>query len=67
MLTMESSFLIVGPVAVGGPRTVTALLGADNITLSDVMFGDVWVCSGQSNMQFQLSEVFAFSHDKFIF
>ena len=28
------------------------------ITLHDVLFGDVWVCSGQSNMQMTLSEIF---------
>jgi len=26
-------------------------------TLSDVVFGDVWVCSGQSNMQFALPQL----------
>ena len=28
-----------------------------SVTLSDVLFGDVWVCSGQSNMQFALPQV----------
>ena len=28
-----------------------------SVTLSDVLFGDVWVCSGQSNMHFALSQV----------
>ena len=27
------------------------------ITLSNVLFGDVWFCGGQSNMQFTLSQV----------
>ena len=27
------------------------------ISLVDVMFGDVWVCSGQSNMAFSLAHV----------
>jgi len=31
------------------PFTVT-VAGANEITLSDVLLGDVWVCSGQSNM-----------------
>ncbi|MDR0532348.1 MAG: sialate O-acetylesterase [Verrucomicrobiales bacterium] len=31
--------------------------GGDNrITVSDVMVGDVWLCSGQSNMEFKLSQ-----------
>ena len=25
--------------------------------ISDVMFGDVWICSGQSNMEFSVSQV----------
>jgi sialate O-acetylesterase len=29
-----------------------------SITLNDVLFGDVWICSGQSNMQFSVSGMF---------
>ncbi len=29
--------------------------GLERIVLNDVLFGDVWVCSGQSNMEFQMS------------
>src|ERR1700678_4512356 len=28
------------------------------ITIHDVLFGDVWICSGQSNMQFTVSMMF---------
>ena len=28
-----------------------------SINISDVLFGDVWVCSGQSNMGFNLQDV----------
>jgi sialate O-acetylesterase len=30
----------------------------ETITLDDVLFGDVWLCSGQSNMQFSVSGMF---------
>lgn len=30
----------------------------DDATLSNVLFGDVYVCGGQSNMQFTVSSVF---------
>ena len=36
---------------------VTASSSLGNVTLNDVLFGDVWLCSGQSNMEFQLSGV----------
>ena len=45
----------------GGPYTIVATSvvnkTAVNITLNDVLFGDVWLCGGQSNMQFTVSQV----------
>lgn len=35
----------------GGPLTMT-ISGSNKITYSDVLIGDVWLCSGQSNMEF---------------
>ncbi|MGH8027076.1 MAG: sialate O-acetylesterase, partial [Pseudoxanthomonas sp.] len=34
----------------GGPYTLTATAGALEQTIGDVLVGDVWLCSGQSNM-----------------
>ena len=31
-----------------------------SVTLEDVLFGDVWVCSGQSNMEQPISEVISY-------
>ena len=43
------------PMAVGGPYTLTAAIpGGPRETASDVMLGDVWLCSGQSNMEMQV-------------
>ncbi|MEO8077430.1 MAG: sialate O-acetylesterase [Acidobacteriota bacterium] len=39
-------------LAAGGPYTLTAKAGADTATASDVLVGDVFLCSGQSNMAF---------------
>lgn len=41
----------------GGPYALSARTGGLSQTLSDVMVGDVWLCSGQSNMEFQLRQV----------
>lgn len=40
--------------AYGGPYTVT-LNDGESIVLSNVMIGEVWVCSGQSNMEMPLA------------
>ena len=41
--------LPTGPA--GGPYTLTVKSGKESLTLSDVMVGEVWICSGQSNME----------------
>jgi sialate O-acetylesterase len=44
------------PMAAGGPYTM--LLEASNtITIHDILIGDVWICSGQSNMELQMRRV----------
>ena len=37
--------------AAGGPYTLTVRSGKESLKVSDVMLGEVWVCSGQSNME----------------
>ncbi|XP_061137675.1 sialate O-acetylesterase-like isoform X1 [Syngnathus typhle] len=46
------------PIEAGGPYNVTATLQNSSATLMDVLFGDVWLCSGQSNMYFEMSKIF---------
>jgi sialate O-acetylesterase len=41
--------------AAGGPFEVT-VTGSTEIKLSNVLAGEVWVCSGQSNMQFSVGQ-----------
>ncbi len=38
----------------GGPHTVT-IKGDITIVLEDILLGEVWICSGQSNMEWPLS------------
>jgi sialate O-acetylesterase len=42
------------PLPVGGPHELT-VMGNNKIVLSDVLVGEVWLCSGQSNMQWSVS------------
>ncbi|WP_431213998.1 sialate O-acetylesterase [Puia sp. P3] len=39
-----------------GAHALTVSSGASQIRLSDILIGEVWLCSGQSNMQFALRE-----------
>lgn len=40
----------------GGPYTIR-VAGDNTITLENVLIGEVWICSGQSNMEWPLSRV----------
>lgn len=40
------------------PYTITATSGSGSISLKNVLFGDVWVCGGQSNMVFTVPSAF---------
>ena len=39
----------------GGPYTITVKCGKDKAVLSDIMLGEVWICTGQSNMEMPVS------------
>lgn len=53
--------VVLDPMKPGGPYEVMAqlTLGKTNLTVAvhDVLFGDVWLCGGQSNMQMTVSQV----------
>ncbi|XP_057694725.1 sialate O-acetylesterase-like isoform X1 [Corythoichthys intestinalis] len=51
------------PIEAGGPYNVTAVLQNTSATLTDVLFGDVWLCGGQSNMYFKTSQIFNASEE----
>jgi len=46
----------LAPLPGGGPYTLTAAAAGSAAAARDVLVGDVWLCSGQSNMQMPLSE-----------
>ncbi len=39
------------PLPAGGPHTLTVTSGQEQVILKNILVGDVWICSGQSNMQ----------------
>jgi sialate O-acetylesterase len=51
------------PVAAGGPFEMT-ISGRNTIVLKNILAGDVWVCSGQSNMEWPLSQSRNWQTDK---
>lgn len=38
----------------GGAHSIEFICGKQKITIEDIVFGEVWLCSGQSNMEFNL-------------
>ena len=52
----------LSPQKAGGPDTLT-ITGRNHLELQNVMVGEVWICSGQSNMEWPLSRSFAAQKD----
>ena len=45
----------MSPPVVGGPYEMT-ISGNDTVKIKNILVGEVWVCSGQSNMQWPVSQ-----------
>lgn len=41
----------------GGPYTLTVRTAAETVEVNDLLVGEVWICSGQSNMEWTLQQV----------
>ena len=46
--------VMLDPLTVGGPYTLT-VKGKNEVEIDDVLVGEVWICSGQSNMQMSVN------------
>jgi len=44
----------IGPLRAGGPHTLT-ISGKNTVSVRNVMVGEVWIASGQSNMQWPIT------------
>jgi len=48
--------IVLPPTSAGGPHSIT-ISGKNNITLNNILFGDVYLASGQSNMEWSVSKL----------
>jgi sialate O-acetylesterase len=48
--------IVLSGLKAGGPFTMT-VNASNSVTIKDIMIGDVWICSGQSNMELPVKRV----------
>lgn len=48
--------VLTAPLATGGPYEMTVETPTRRLSFSDILAGEVWIASGQSNMEFTLAE-----------
>lgn len=53
--------ILLDPMVAGTAVNITAQSQGIEINITDVIYGDVWLCSGQSNMQFTAIQVSKFT------
>lgn len=46
--------VMIDPIPVGGPYVLNVQAGSGTIEINDILVGEVWVCSGQSNMEWRV-------------
>ena len=49
-------FVLLTPLQAGGPYTLSISTGKQTLSYKNVLVGEVWLCSGQSNMEFMLKQ-----------
>lgn len=52
------------PLEAGGPHTLAATAKSGSATAADVLIGEVWLCSGQSNMEWPVRQANNFAAEK---
>ena len=57
-VSVDSTWMLTVPTPAGTMQPHTLIVseqGGDSVTLTDVLIGEVWLCSGQSNMEMPLN------------
>jgi sialate O-acetylesterase len=49
--------VVIRSLPVGGPYTMTVCSGGRTIAIADILSGDIWLCAGQSNMEWPLAKI----------
>ena len=52
--------VVLKPMAAGGPYTMKVSSGKEHLVYNDIMLGEVWLCSGQSNMELHLRDALGY-------
>ena len=50
--------LVLEKMSFGGPYDMTIVGRENTIRIGNILIGDIWFCSGQSNMEFQVKEAY---------
>ena len=56
--------VVFAPMEAGGPFEINAKAKSGNASVKDVLVGEVWLCSGQSNMEWTVKQSDNFSGEK---
>ena len=57
--------ILLNKLEAGGPYEMV-IKGAEEITIKDILIGDVWLCSGQSNMELPIERVMELYEDEIL-
>lgn len=49
--------VVMQPMTYGGPHTLAVKGKGNTVSLDNILIGDVWLCSGQSNMEWTVKDV----------
>jgi sialate O-acetylesterase len=52
------------PLEAGGPFQMTVHGKSGDVSVKDILIGEVWLCSGQSNMEFKVSQADRYEEEK---